>query len=70
MRIAILGTGNAGCALAAKFTQQGHSISLIKTSKSLHEENFNVISQQQGIWLHDLDESQNFVKICGMLKSL
>jgi len=63
MRVAILGTGNAGCALAAKFTQQGHSISLIKTSKSLHEENFNVISQQQGIWLHDLDESQNFVKI-------
>lgn len=29
MRIAILGTGNAGCALAAKFTQQGHIVSLI-----------------------------------------
>ncbi|GAA5632048.1 opine dehydrogenase [Acinetobacter calcoaceticus] len=63
MKIAILGTGNAGCALAAKYTQQGHIVSLIKTSKSLHEENFNVISQQQGIWLHDLDDSQKFIKI-------
>ena len=70
MKIAILGTGNAGCALAAKFTQQGHIISLIKTSKSLHEENFNVISQQHGIWLHDLDDSRNFVKIFKITRNI
>lgn len=63
MKIAILGMGNAGCALAAKFTQQGHTVNLIKTSKSLHEENFDVISNAKGIWLNDTDNSLVFIPI-------
>lgn len=63
MKVSILGTGNAGCALAAKFTQQGHTVNLIKTSKSLHEENFEVISQNKGLWLHDTDDSKKFITI-------
>lgn len=31
MKIAILGTGNVGCALAAKFTQKRYIVNLIKT---------------------------------------
>lgn len=70
MKISILGTGNAGCALAAKFTQGGHIVSLVKTSDSLHEENFNVISNNNGIWLHDLDESLSFINIFKITKNI
>lgn len=70
MKIAILGTGNAGCALAAKFTQQGHTVSLVKTSQSLNEENFTVINQQQGIWLYDLDDSKSFVNISKITRNI
>lgn len=63
MRIAILGTGNAGCALSAKFAKDGHQVNLIKTSQSIHQENFDVIEKNQGIWLHDLDGSKEFINL-------
>ena len=31
MKIAILGAGNAGCAVAADLTLKGHEVTLIKT---------------------------------------
>lgn len=61
MRIAILGTGNAGCALSAKFTKDGHIVNLIKTSNSIHQDNYNIIEKNQGIWLQDLDGSEEFI---------
>lgn len=63
MNISILGTGNAGCALSAKFTKGGHRVNLIKTSNSIHEENYNVISENRGIWLQDLDGTKDFVEL-------
>ena len=56
MKIAILGSGNAGCAHAFKLKENGHSINLIKTSHSLHEENFNTILKQGGIYGIDYTE--------------
>lgn len=50
MKIAILGTGNAGCAHAYKFKENGHVVNLIKTSSSIHEENYNTILNQSGIF--------------------
>ena len=44
MRIAILGTGNVGCATACDLAYKGHEITLIKTSNSLNNENFDYIS--------------------------
>ena len=41
MNIAILGAGNSGCALAADYAARGHEVTLIKTSHSLHDENFS-----------------------------
>ena len=41
MNIAILGAGNSGCALAADYAARGHDVTLIKTSHSLHDDNFS-----------------------------
>ncbi|KPA54189.1 hypothetical protein VT25_03900 [Photobacterium leiognathi subsp. mandapamensis] len=49
MNIAIIGAGNAGCAQASMFTRNGHKVNLIKTSMSMHDENFEKIKNQGGI---------------------
>lgn len=51
--VAILGAGNAGCAHAFKLSELGHTVSLIKTSFSMHDENFSVLQQNGGIWAED-----------------
>lgn len=56
MKIAIIGAGHAGCAQAAQLVRNGHRVHLIKTSKSMHEENFDMIEKQGGIYMTDLDD--------------
>lgn len=41
MNIAILGAGNSGCALASDYAARGHEVTLIKTSHSLHDDQFH-----------------------------
>ena len=53
MKVAILGAGNSGCAHASKLVQNGHEVVLVKTSTSLHEENFEFMQRIQGILMHD-----------------
>lgn len=48
MKIALLGAGNAGCAVAADLTMKGHEVSLIKTSHSLHDDNFDYLQAHNG----------------------
>lgn len=48
MRIAILGAGNAGCTVAGDLTKKGHEVTLIKTSDSLHNDNFNYLVEHNG----------------------
>ena len=43
MKITIVGAGNAGTTVAADLTIKGHEVCLLKTSNSLHNENFNYI---------------------------
>lgn len=40
MKVAIIGAGNSGCAQSIKLMQNGHQVNLIKTSHSLHDDNF------------------------------
>lgn len=53
MKIAIVGAGNAGCTHAFKFTEVGHSINLIKTSHAMHDDNFDQMILQGGLWAID-----------------
>ena len=43
MKIAILGAGNGGCAVAADLSLREHEVTLIKTSNAMHNENFNIL---------------------------
>ncbi len=60
MKVSILGAGNSGCAHAAKLVQNGHEVVLVKTSKSLHEENFVLMQKLQGILMHDETSGESF----------
>jgi len=59
MKIAIVGSGNAGCGHAFKLTESGHVVNLIKTSSTLHESNFEKILQQGGIFGIDNTTNSN-----------
>jgi len=48
MNISILGAGNGGTAVAAELSMRGHEVSLIKTSNSMHDENFNYLLENKG----------------------
>lgn len=53
MKIAILGAGNSGCALAADYSYRGHEVTLIKTSNAMHDDNFNYLSENNGTMVLD-----------------
>ncbi|MDW3686380.1 NAD/NADP octopine/nopaline dehydrogenase family protein [Cupriavidus sp. CV2] len=65
MKVAIVGAGNAGFAHAAKFSNIGHQVSLLKTSFSMHDDSFEVAKEQGGIRVLDssLGGEQYFARI-------
>ncbi len=48
MNIAVLGAGNGGCAVAADMSLKGHNVTLIKTSNSMHNKNFEYLKKNNG----------------------
>ena len=49
MKVAVLGAGNGGCAVACDMSTRGHEVTLIKTSKStMHSENFQYLAEHEG----------------------
>jgi len=66
LKIAILGAGNMGCAVGADLTRKGHTVTLIKTSKSMHNENFEHLKNNQGcveVWKVDETFTSNIACI-------
>lgn len=64
--ITIVGTGNSGCAHAWLLSKLGHHVSLLKTSNSVNNENFNALVTQGGIFCIDSTHSKgqrDFAKI-------
>lgn len=61
-KITIVGAGNSGCAHAAIISSYGHDVTLLKTSKSIHDDNFEKISQYHGIYYIDDTVAENTVK--------
>lgn len=53
MKIAIVGAGNSGCALAADYASRGHEVTLIKTSNAMHDDNFKYLSENGGLMVLD-----------------
>lgn len=48
MKIAMVGAGNGGCAVAADLSMKGHDVCLIKTSNSLHGPTFEYLLNNDG----------------------
>ncbi len=63
MRIAVVGAGNSGCAQTCKLIQNGHSVNLIKTSNSLHNDNFECILSKGYIECLDTTDSNRLFKV-------
>ena len=55
MRISIIGCGNAGCTVGADLSLKGHDVTLVKTSKALHQEHFLQLLKMGCI---DLEENE------------
>ena len=53
MKIAVLGAGNSGCALAADYSLRGHEVTLIKTSHSIHDDAFAWLTEHDGRMVMD-----------------
>lgn len=61
MKISILGAGNSGCTIAADLTLKGHEVTLIKTSKAMHNDNYKFMTQNNNeltVW-----EDGNTIKV-------
>ena len=48
MKIAVVGAGNAGCAVAADLSLKGHTVTLVKTTHTLHDDNFAYLEKNDG----------------------
>lgn len=57
MKVAVIGAGNSGCAQSFKLSENGHEVRLVKTSHSLHDDNFKKILEVGGI--RCIDSTQN-----------
>lgn len=48
MKIAVLGAGNGGCAVAADMAFRGLDVTLVKTSNAMHDDNFEYLKSNGG----------------------
>ena len=49
MKITIIGAGNAGLSHAAMITKQDHQVTIVKTTRLMYEDSFDVLIQKKQI---------------------
>ena len=65
MKIAVVGAGNGGCAVAADMAYRGLHVTLVKTSNAMHDDNFeflknitekwpSLILEKMEVWIHKI----------------
>ncbi len=70
MKIAVLGAGNSGCALAADYAWRGHEVTLIKTSHSLHDDNFSHLKENGKVMVMDEFGTEKVCKITRLTREV
>lgn len=70
MKISILGAGNAGTAVAGHLSLIGHEVTLIKTSNSMHNENFEYLLKNDGKIIFEENNKLTETKIHRVTKEL
>jgi opine dehydrogenase len=70
MNIAIVGAGNSGCALAADYSARGHSVTLIKTSRAMHDDNFEFLRSNGGVIAMDEFGQERICRIDRLTRDL
>lgn len=55
MKITIAGIGNAGTTVGADLVKKGHQVTLLKTSRSLHNDNYEFLAKNHEIHVKDKD---------------
>lgn len=53
MKVTIIGSGNSACAQASKLVERGHQVTMVKTSHALHEDNFEALVKQGGVYYYN-----------------
>lgn len=48
MKVAVVGAGNGGCAIAADMAFRGLDVTLVKTSNAMHDDNFEYLQKNGG----------------------
>lgn len=70
MKLAVLGAGNSGCALAADYAAHGHEVTLIKTSGSMHEDNFSYLTAHNGEMTLDEFGTETLCRIAHLTRDI
>ena len=69
--ITIVGAGNSGCAHACHLANAGHNVRILKTSHTLHDENFDRIARAGGInCIDNTRNNERFIKIDKITRDL
>lgn len=70
MKIAVLGAGNSGCALAADYAYRGHEVTLIKTSRAVHDDNFDFLCEHDGHMILDEFGAEKVCRIARLSRDI
>lgn len=64
MNITVIGSGHGGCAMAGVLAMHGHTVSIVKLSKAIHMENFEVLQVRKTIRLKGIEGQGEFPLQC------